>query len=118
MCNVNIATGEVTQFITDFFLPGIIPLHFVRSYSSTSTEQGPLGYAWTHNLDVSVRLSNSHAVLTYNNGKAVTLPVPPVDAAPPVPTAGLMVTQTPGALIVTEPDRNKLIFARPARSDQ
>ncbi len=118
MCNVNIVTGEVTQFVTDFFLPGIIPLHFIRSYSSTSTEMGPLGYGWKHNFEVSLHLSDSQATLAYDNGKTATLPLRPINVVPPAPLSGLTLTRTSSEIVITEPDQNRLVFVRPERFGQ
>ena len=49
-CDVNLVTGEVTQANRDLFFAGHPPLSMVRRYSSLSTERGPLGYGWQHDL--------------------------------------------------------------------
>src|SRR5262249_42480995 len=118
MCDVNIVTGEVTHFTTDFVLPGIMPLHFTRNYSSTSTDVGPLGYGWKHNLEVNLRLSDSQAILTYMLGKTVSLPFPPLDSPPSVPVSGLTVGRPSDLVAVPEAARTRLIFARAHHSDR
>jgi len=54
---VNVATGNKYEESLDLSLstPGI-PFEFVRSYNSRSTYDGPLGYGWTHNFNLSVEL--------------------------------------------------------------
>jgi RHS repeat-associated protein len=53
---VNIVHGNMRTFPqTDFELSGINePLPFYRTYHSQSEYDGPLGYGWTHNLNVTI----------------------------------------------------------------
>ena len=118
MCNVNIVTGEVTQSVTDFFLPGIIPLHFVRKYSSMSRRAASLGFGWTHNLDISLMVSQDDGLLTYDNGRTVALPLPPVAAEIPAWTSTLTVARTVDLIVIAEADRNRLFFVRPMHPSQ
>jgi RHS repeat-associated protein len=52
---VNVATGNKYEEAVDLAIsaPGI-PLEFRRAYNSHSTDDGPLGYGWTHNFNISL----------------------------------------------------------------
>jgi len=54
---VSVATGNKYEEVLDMSLstPGI-PLEFRRSYNSQLILDGPLGYGWTHNLNVSLEV--------------------------------------------------------------
>jgi RHS repeat-associated protein len=50
---VSLPTGALNQTSVDFDLPGrTLPFRFIRSYSSQSDYDGPLGYGWTHNYNM------------------------------------------------------------------
>ena len=51
----NVATGNKYEEVLDLSIstPGI-PLEFKRSYNSQASEDGPLGYGWTHNYEVGI----------------------------------------------------------------
>lgn len=53
----NVATGNKYEEVLDlsFPTPGI-PLEFRRSYNSQIIFDGPLGYGWSHNFDISVQV--------------------------------------------------------------
>ena len=51
---VNPATGSVYSVHVDFTLPGLVPLIFERTWTSTSTMNGELGHGWHHALDMAV----------------------------------------------------------------
>ena len=53
----NVATGNKYEEVLDLSLstPGM-PLEFRRSYNSQVPSDGPLGYGWTHNYDLSVQV--------------------------------------------------------------
>src|ERR1017187_4473971 len=65
MCNVNIVTGEVYHQLSDFFLPGFIPLQFSRTYRSSAGMPGPLGHGWTSNLDAKISFAADSTELTW-----------------------------------------------------
>ncbi len=54
---INVATGNKYEEVLDLKVstPGI-PLEFRRAYNSQSNDDGPLGYAWTHNFGLSVQV--------------------------------------------------------------
>ncbi|HVP77782.1 MAG TPA: RHS repeat domain-containing protein, partial [Thermodesulfobacteriota bacterium] len=51
----NVATGNKYEEVLDLSIstPGI-PLEFRRSYNSQASEDGPLGYGWTHNFEIAI----------------------------------------------------------------
>jgi hypothetical protein len=54
---VNITTGNKYEEILDLSISTSgIPFEFTRSYNSQMSEDGPLGYGWTHNYDVSLEI--------------------------------------------------------------
>ncbi len=116
MCNVNIVTGEVNHFSMDFVLPGIIPLPFIRRYSSKAQASPSLGHGWTHSLEARIRLSEDRAQLTFDNSRIVNFEIPPIGGSARDDVSGLTLSHEPGSLVVTEPDLRRLGFARPARS--
>lgn len=54
---VNVTTGNKYEEVLDLSIstPGI-PFEFTRSYNSQMSEDGPLGYGWTHSYDVSLEV--------------------------------------------------------------
>jgi hypothetical protein len=55
---VNIATGNKYEESLDLRIstPGI-PLELIRAYNSRAGYEGPLGYGWTHNYDLSLEVA-------------------------------------------------------------
>ena len=66
MCEVNVATGELLRFETDFFYPGYIPIELDRLYRSNSSLIGTLGRGWANSLDVFLR--NNGGSVTFHDG--------------------------------------------------
>jgi len=62
---VDIATGRLMTWETDWTLPGPLPLEFERIYSSAwAHRDSPLGYGWSHSLDQAVwREEEFHSVV-------------------------------------------------------
>ncbi len=119
MCDVNIATGEVTHFSVDVMLPGIIPFHFIRqSRRASSAVAADLGYGWSHNLDVRLRVLGDKAQLIYDNGQSVDLAIPEEGQTAQDDDSGLTVALTPHALVVTEFDLHAFVFPRPTQHAQ
>ncbi len=51
----NVATGNKYEEVLDLSISTSgIPLEFRRSYNSQVSEDGPLGYGWTHNFEVGI----------------------------------------------------------------
>jgi RHS repeat-associated protein len=48
---IDVATGKEFDEVTDFVLPGVLPLEIKRFYSSTSEHHGCLGHNWIFSLE-------------------------------------------------------------------
>jgi RHS repeat-associated protein len=68
LCNVNLSSGEVLVEVTDFDLPGWIPVEFGRRYKTTALERGPLGMGWFHNFDRTLRVDGGSLVWRNERG--------------------------------------------------
>ena len=52
---INVANGELVVCAEDFSLESVLPIQFVRTYlSSSSDRDGPLGHGWSHNFQESI----------------------------------------------------------------
>ena len=60
---VNVVTGELCLFITEVFLPGLIPVDFSRSYQSTATRESCFGPGWSHPYELSLGQEGHELVL-------------------------------------------------------
>lgn len=72
---VNCATGVFWHTFTDFTVPGRgVPLAFTRTYSSSqSGTDGPLGFGWTDNYNMSLATDSSgNVTISQEDGSAVT----------------------------------------------
>lgn len=67
---VDVATGRVLTYHTDFELPGPLPLSFERSYdSSFAFRASPLGYGWHHSLHQRVWVERGKVVYLADDGR-------------------------------------------------
>jgi RHS repeat-associated protein len=73
---INVATGNKYEEALDLSVstPGV-PLEFKRSYNSQLADDGPLGYGWTHNYDLSVQViettPNKRVIVWDEDGRAL-----------------------------------------------
>lgn len=69
---VDVASGRVMTWTTDFELPGPIPLKFERIYgSSWADRDSPLGFGWSHSLDQAVWLELGKVVYRDGEGREI-----------------------------------------------
>lgn len=74
---VNVATGEVTSRAIDLDFPGLIPILFVRNYSSKrSAQSGDFGFGWTHSLGYSLTILENSVIFTDGEGRHLRMPLP------------------------------------------
>jgi RHS repeat-associated protein len=80
---VDVATGRVFTDATEFTLPGPLPLTFERSYfSSWSHRDSPLGFGWSHSLDLALWFEPGSAVYRNPEGQEIVFDLGrPEDAA-------------------------------------
>jgi RHS repeat-associated protein len=71
---VDTATGTLVESATDASIPSIGPgLDFTRTYdSSQAAVNGPLGYGWRDNYEMTVVTGTNTAVVTQENGSQIT----------------------------------------------
>jgi RHS repeat-associated protein len=69
-----IATGVVVTSLTDFRLPGPIPLIWERNWKSTSRYEGPFGYGWHSNYDLALAYEEDAVVVRMEDGRPVIFP--------------------------------------------
>ncbi|WP_437782823.1 DUF6531 domain-containing protein [Sorangium sp. So ce1097] len=69
---VDVATGRVMTYTTDFELPGPLPLVFERSYASSwAHRDSPLGHGWSHPLDQAVWIEPGCVVYRAEDGREI-----------------------------------------------
>lgn len=75
---VDVANGRLFTEITDFSIPGIIPLVWERAWFSDHPYAGPLGYGWSHNYDMALweMLENSEpsVIIRLQDGREAIFP--------------------------------------------
>jgi RHS repeat-associated protein len=70
---VNFITGEVSVEQQDFFIPGLIPFVWTRSYGSQRTRRGSCGYGWSTEADARLVFEEDGAVSFHDGLGGVTL---------------------------------------------
>jgi RHS repeat-associated protein len=69
---VDVATGRLLTWSTDFELPGPLPLKFERNYASSwSDRDSVLGFGWSHSLDQAVWLERGKVVYRAEDGREI-----------------------------------------------
>jgi RHS repeat-associated protein len=69
---VDVATGRLLTWNTDFELPGPLPLKFERNYASSwSDRDSVLGFGWSHSLDQAVWLERGKVVYRTEDGREI-----------------------------------------------
>ncbi|WNG32067.1 hypothetical protein F0U62_45180 [Cystobacter fuscus] len=67
---VDVVTGRVVTEMTDWELPGPIPLRLTRHYSSSlSWRDTAMGYGWNHSLDLAVWEEDGRVVYRAEDGR-------------------------------------------------
>jgi RHS repeat-associated protein len=73
---VDVATGRVMTWATDFSLPGLLPFAFERTYgSSWADRDSPLGFGWSHPYDQAVWSEPGRLVYRAGDGREIELDV-------------------------------------------
>ncbi|MBL8972878.1 MAG: RHS repeat protein, partial [Myxococcales bacterium] len=89
---VDVVTGSLVFTAVDLDLPGSPALRLERRYSSTwSDRPSPLGRGWSHSLDEAVWLEHGQLLYRADDGRELTLPIPPTDEPVFVPLHRLTV---------------------------
>ncbi|MBL7798022.1 MAG: RHS repeat protein, partial [Saprospiraceae bacterium] len=112
---VDIATGKVFTEITDFELPGPIPLVWERTWYSTSAYNGPLGHGWHHTYDL--YLANdpetNGLIIRMADGRNIFFPALLPGEAAYNQQEKLQLTREEGGYVLTGADRLRYRFGEP-----
>lgn len=100
MCDINIATGEVTQFEFDVLLSGRIPWKLTRRYSSENPEDGLVGFGWKLNLGTFLRPATEQIEMFVDGERFARLPVLAVGELHTVDEAGITAARTDAGIAV------------------
>lgn len=111
MCDVNIATGEVTQFEFDVLLSGRIPWRLTRRYSSENPDTGLVGFGWKLNLDTFLRPGSDLIEMAVDGEPFAQFPLIAVGQVRPIDDAGMTVARTEAGISVT--DRSGFTYTFP-----
>ena len=109
MCNVNIATGEVTQYKFDLLLSGRIPFKLIRTYSSLNPDTGLLGVGWKLNLGTWLQVAKEGLELFADGVSVTTLPVPTLGQGP-LAAGTFTIERTRSELVITDQQLNRYTF--------
>lgn len=108
---VDITTGTTMFFATDFRLPGYLTLEFERVYQSAVTREGPLGYGWSHNLDLRLIIGSEGISFQDEEARLVQFDLIAAGDASYNPQDGLTLERVGREFSVLTPDRIKYVFA-------
>ena len=113
MSNVNVGTGEVCHFFTDFSLRGIIPVEFSRLYRSGLQKRETLGFGWTHTLQMTLSGESDRIVFREGQGTERSFAwIGPGESsiyAADTPQSSTLMRDLDGFTLIM-PDRKRLIF--------
>ena len=73
---VDVASGTFFTDEEDFFLTGVIPLSWERTWYSRSDNKGPLGNGWHHSYDMGLIVDEETLTFRMNDGRPVVIPLP------------------------------------------
>ena len=110
MCNVNIATGEVTQFEFDVLLSGRIPWQLNRRYSSDNPGPSLIGYGWKLNLGTFLLCRGEQIEMVVDGEPLAQLPFLRVGERRPADASGIVAEQIDKGILITDSSDNKYAF--------
>jgi RHS repeat-associated protein len=102
MCDVNIATGEVTRFEFDILLAGRIPWQLNRRYSSGNPQLSLVGFGWKLNLGTFLRRTGAEMEMFVDGKPYARLPLLLIGERRPVNEAGLVAERINEGILVTD----------------
>ena len=75
---ISMVTGEELFEVTDFTVPGPVPLRWQRTYRSTAsgTRNAELGYGWSHPWALSLTVDGDTLKLRTDEGATIPFPLP------------------------------------------
>ena len=73
---VDVADGTFFTDEEDFYLNGVIPISWERTYYSKSDYKGPLGYGWHHGYDMGIVVDENYLTFRMSDGRPIAFPLP------------------------------------------
>ncbi|PIE40894.1 MAG: hypothetical protein CSA49_06195, partial [Gammaproteobacteria bacterium] len=75
---ISMVTGEEILQLTDFQLPGLLPLAWTRVYRSGNDRHQGLGFGWTHPFCEQLAIDNEQVIYSDAEGRHIPFPLPDV----------------------------------------
>ncbi|SAK89693.1 ImpA family type VI secretion-associated protein [Caballeronia catudaia] len=110
MCNVDVATGELTRVSTDVVLTGAIPFEFSRVYSSRDPSPGPLGHGWRSNANLFLQWDQQGVAFHDEDGESVRLAVVAGEGRAASDDASVTLERAGALLLLRRGDRRRYYF--------
>ena len=107
---IDVATGKLVTRNVELYLPGRIPLEFVRNYASSRLEDGPLGFGWRHSYQIALLVDPDFVALRDAVGRFVAFPPPAPGEPSETQPDPLVLTRESDAYTVILPDGLSYVF--------
>lgn len=115
----NVATGEVTAYSCDLEFWGLIPIRFIRTYSSShANEKSDLGYGWAHSLGYKILLFEKYIIYNDASGRSIYLEVPNQGDSFSNDAEGVKIFRDLNYLKIQTSTSRELIFPIPKKQKQ
>ena len=110
---IDVISGAMVASAVDLSLPGVLPLEFQRSWSSTHADRlGPLGFGWRHSLDLSLRIRDDDVLVHWGDGRALNFLLLETDDASSFNRgAGLTLRREEGGYSVSSLEGRRYLFS-------
>ena len=114
MYSVNISNGEFNYFAVDFFISGLIPIEFRRTYKTSLKEKGSsLGCGWSHSLNRYLEIKKGKILYSIGGDKEIEFDLPQIDKPTDNESQALKLTYLNGEYILfSKVERHRWIFSR------
>src|SRR5690606_4231271 len=77
---ISLVTGEEMLTLTDFAMPGPLPLAWQRTYKSSNPDNIGLGYGWTHSFAEHLQVTGGNIELHNAEARIVPFALPNIGA--------------------------------------
>jgi len=116
---IDLATGEMVMQMTDFELPGLLPLTLQRTYSSAYGVGRWFGPSWSSLLDQRLEVDSRGVCFAYSEAILLCYPrLAPGQSALPDEGPRLLLTRKPdGGFVVHDPESGRTMFFASPEAD-